>query len=102
MCRLTKKQTQQLRTAVEHLRRGYKCLHGENIVIGRLVPSVNGNGPSQSVQTDSGICVQILQKGAQGDINGFDFAMRHLLSFLETHGFEEQHHRARVIEHDTL
>ena len=102
MCRLTKKQTQQLRTAIEHLRRSHRFLYGRDVVIGKLVEPINGKLPLNTYETDAEKLVQVIDKQTQGEMNGLDFAMRHLLAFMEVNGFEEPKHRARVVLHDTL
>ncbi len=100
MSRLTKKQTQELRAALNHLLRGYQFLYSPQVVVG---VSKEPRGPvalPEVFVNAQGDQVQVLCKEIGNDLSGFDFAVRHLRAFAEKYG-QGQPQRGAVQVRDT-
>lgn len=98
MSKLTRKQTEELRAALNHLQRGLRVLRSDNVVIGNYVPANDTRGTSRYTNIH-GQTVE-LQSKTGADLDGLEFAIRHLTHFLNQHGFSEQRSRAPVVLHD--
>lgn len=102
MCKLTKKQTEQLRMTLNHLKRGYGFLFHDDIVIGRVVQPGDCRAEDRITAVSGLTRIEIVNKDVGTDIAGLAFAVRHLVAFLDQHGFEDQRPQARVIVRESL